>query len=90
MLVYFLMDDVGIIQGVGRQVDCVGREGGKGRAVPRLSPSQLACTKVFVVVKLVLVDVLEVGIDLVQGVHGVDGYVGSEGGVGGKVPPPLS
>ena len=35
-----------------------------------------------------LVDVLEVGIDLVQGVHGVDGYVGSEGGVGGKVPPP--
>ncbi len=37
-----------------------------------------------------LVDVLEVGIDLVQGVHGVDGYVGSEGGVGGKVPPPLS
>jgi len=38
----------------------------------------------------VLVDVLEVGIDLVQGVHGVDGYVGSEGGVGGKVPPPPS
>ena len=42
-----------------------------------------------------LVDVLEVGIDLVQGVHGVDGYVGSEGGVGGKgifssPPPPLS
>ena len=42
-----------------------------------------------------LVDMLEVGIDLVQGVHGVDGYVESEGGVGGKglfssPPPPLS
>ena len=37
-----------------------------------------------------LVDVQVDGIDLFQGVHGVDGYVGSEGGVGGKVPPPLS
>jgi len=40
----------------------------------------------------VLVDVQVDGIDLFQGVHGVDGYVGSEGGVGGKgifsSPPP--